>query len=171
MEHLAAIDQQLIALIQTGLPIVPRPYQALAQNLGVTEEFLLSRLAALQADGTIKRFGVVVRHRQLGYRANAMIVLDVPDADIANVAHAIKQFPFITLCYRRPRCLPAWRYNLFCMIHGQDRPRVLAQLTQLRAACQLDAYPHEVLFSRQCFKQRGALYSRPASSSHQTQAA
>jgi hypothetical protein len=57
------------------------------------------------------------------------------------------------------------------MIHGQDRPRVLAQLTQLRAACQLDAYPHEVLFSRQCFKQRGALYSRPASSSHQTQAA
>jgi hypothetical protein len=70
--------------------------------------------------------------------------------------------PFVTLCYRRLRHLPDWRYNLYCMIHGKDRNQVLAQIAELRANCNLVRYPFEILFSRQRFKQRGARYARAA---------
>jgi hypothetical protein len=62
------------------------------------------------------------------------------------------------LCYRRERRLPAWRYNLYCMIHGRDRVQVLAQIAAMDARLDLVGYPYEVLFSRHCFKQRGARY-------------
>jgi len=65
----------------------------------------------------------------------------------------------VTLCYRRPRQLPDWRYNLFCMIHGKDRDDVSMRVAALSATCGLDACPHAVLFSRRRFKQRGARYA------------
>jgi hypothetical protein len=74
------------------------------------------------------------------------------------MARQMRQFPFITLCYRRPRQLPEWRYNLFCMIHGHARESVLKDLEHMITACGWAQVPHAVLFSRRRFKQRGARY-------------
>ncbi|MCK5361306.1 MAG: Lrp/AsnC family transcriptional regulator, partial [Gammaproteobacteria bacterium] len=64
-------DQALITLIQTGLPLSKTPYADLGRSLGMDEEEVISRLKNLIDDKVIKRFGVVVRHHELGYRANA----------------------------------------------------------------------------------------------------
>ncbi|MFO7594229.1 MAG: AsnC family transcriptional regulator [Pseudomonadota bacterium] len=159
---LDGIDQQLIRLIQHGLPLVSRPYAEVGTQLGLSENAVIARIERLKHSGIIKRLGVVVRHRELGYRANAMVVWDVPDERIAELGRCLSQFGFVTLCYRRPRRLPQWRYNLFCMIHGQDREAVLENYRHLVEQCGLEELPRAVLFSRRRFKQRGAIY-RPQS--------
>ncbi|OQW78477.1 MAG: AsnC family protein [Proteobacteria bacterium ST_bin11] len=156
-----AIDYQLIAAVQAGLPIAARPYAAIAEQLAITEQDVIERLAHLKTQGLIKRWGVVVKHRQLGYRANAMIVMDVPDQQVAQVGAQISQQACVNLCYQRPRQAEVWPYNLYCMIHGKSREVVMEQWAELRRVCNLNEYAFEVLFSRRCFKQRGALYTRP----------
>ena len=149
---------ELIAAIQSGLPLVPRPYAALGERIGLSEEEVIEAIARLQEEGVIKRLGVVVRHRALGYRANAMVVWDVPDRQVDELGACMGRFPFVTLCYRRPRHLPDWPYNLFTMIHGRSRAEVLAHVDELVSACGLESIPHRPLFSRRCFKQKGARY-------------
>jgi DNA-binding Lrp family transcriptional regulator len=160
-------DRKLVAAIQDGLPLVPHPYAMLAETLGTTEADIIERLQHLQDDGMIKRMGVVVRHRSLGYHANAMVVWNIPDDAIERVGKLLAAQECVTLCYQRPRRLPDWPYNLFCMIHGREREAVLRRLEQIIAADGLGDIPHEVLFSLRSFKQRGARYAtRPAMSAH-----
>jgi len=150
-------DRRLLAAIRHGLPLAPRPFAEVGARLELTEEEVIGRLARLKQSGVIRRFGVVVRHHELGYSANAMVVWDVPDRQVAELGRCLAGFDFITLCYRRPRRLPQWRYNLYCMIHGKSREEVLAHLEWMVNHCGLQALPHEVLFSRRRFKQRGAV--------------
>ncbi|MCQ8180855.1 AsnC family transcriptional regulator [Methylomonas sp. SURF-1] len=164
-----AVDQHLISAVQAGLPIAARPYAVIGERLGLSEQEVIERLARLRAQGLIKRWGVVVKHRQLGYRANAMIVMDVPDDRVGDVGALLSQQACVNLCYQRPRQGEVWPYNLYCMIHGKSREVVLEQWAELRHACALTAYGYEVLFSRRCFKQRGALYSLRAESSKSAQ--
>ena len=152
------IDRVLITAVQGGLPMCERPYAVIGQQLGLEEQAVIARLQRLQEQGAIKRFGVIVRHHELGYRANAMLVFDVDDSEVAHLGHCIGGFEFVTLCYRRPRVLPNWPYNLFCMIHGKDRDAVLAHVAELRQRCGLEDVPYAVLFSKRRFKQRGAVY-------------
>ncbi len=151
-------DRELIAAIQGGLPLVAKPYVAIAAQLGLTEKEVITRLQQLQEAGLIKRMGVVVRHRALGYRANAMVVWDVPNAEVELIGALLADETCVTLCYQRPRRLPEWRYNLFCMIHGRERDSVLQRLEQIVAFHRLEMIPHAVLFSGRSFKQRGAHY-------------
>ncbi|HEB92717.1 MAG TPA: Lrp/AsnC family transcriptional regulator [Gammaproteobacteria bacterium] len=155
---LTARDQQLVAAIQGGLPLVSRPFAEIGARIGLSENETIERIQALLADGTIKRLGVVVRHHELGYRANAMTVWNIPDDQVDELGRRIGGVNFVTLCYRRPRHLPDWPYNLFSMIHGQNRAAVLHNIEHLIERCGLKAIQHEVLFSRQRFKQCGAHY-------------
>lgn len=157
--ELTDFDKRLLAAIEDGLPLAPRPYAAVAAALDVTENVVLGRLAALARNGLISRMGVVVRHHELGYCANAMTVWDVPDNDVAEVGRAIAAMPGVTLCYRRPRRRPDWPYNLFCMVHGRDRAAVEAAVDRLTRDAGLDGLPRAILFSRRRFKQRGARYT------------
>lgn len=152
------IDLRILTVAANGFPIEPRPYARIATELGTTEADVCRRLDGMIGRGVIKRLGVVVRHHELGFDANAMVVWDVPDAGVARIGRRIADFPFVTLCYRRPRRPPVWPYNLFCMIHGKDREWVEARIAQLNGEVGLDDLPQAALFSRRRFKQRGARY-------------
>lgn len=156
-----ADDKRLIAAIQSGLPLVPRPYAEIAARAQMSERQVIARLGEMLAAGVIKRMGVVVRHQELGYSANAMAVWDVPDGQVDALGQCIGKYDFVTLCYRRQRQLPQWRYNLYCMVHGRDRETVRAHLRQLAVQCGMEGLPHEVLFSTRRFKQCGARYVEP----------
>lgn len=159
---LSGADQALVAALQSGLPLVARPFAA----LGVPEMEALATIARWLDDGVIKRFGVIVRHHELGYTANAMSVWDVPDEMVDAIGQRMAASGDITLCYRRRRHLPEWPYNLFCMVHGKDRDDVMARVEKISAACGLEATPHDVLFSRRRFKQCGAHYATAAEVKH-----
>ena len=155
---LETLDQQLIAAIQDGFELTSKPFLRIAEQLGISEQQVIKRLQQLQENGTIKRMGVVVRHRELGFKANAMVVWDIPDHKVAEVAQRIASFDCVTLCYQRPRRLPEWSYNLFSMIHGRDRESVLERLADLVDILELHDIKHKPLFSTRRFKQRGARY-------------
>ncbi|MFO1128751.1 MAG: AsnC family transcriptional regulator [Rhodospirillales bacterium] len=155
-----AADRALLAALEDGLPLVPRPFAALAERSGLDEDEVLSRLRRLVAAGIVKRFGIVVHHRALGYGHNAMVVWDVPDERVTDAARSLSALPFVNLCYRRPR-RPGWPYNLFCMIHGKDRRCVHDQIAVANEAAGIGRLPQAVLFSTRAFKQRGASYARP----------
>lgn len=157
-------ERAVLTALEPGLPLAPEPYRILAERAGLAEADFLAHLERLIAAGVIRRLGIVVRHHELGYRANAMVVWDVPDAAVAGAGRLLAALPFVTLCYQRPRRLPDWPYNLFCMIHGRDRGGVRAQAETATVAAGLDGCPRSVLFSRRRFKQRGARYALPASS-------
>ena len=151
-------DRRLLAAIHDGVPVTSRPYLEVGKRLGLSEADVIGRLKSLVREGIVKRFGLVVHHHELGYSANAMVVWDVPDDAVADAARAMTRFPFVTLCYRRPRRLPRWPYTLFCMIHGRDRETVLAQIEQLKREADLGGIDNAVLFSTRRFKQQGARY-------------
>lgn len=159
--ELTLFQRRLLAAVQGGLPLVPAPYAALAAQLAVGEAQLLAALRDLCAQGVIKRLGVVVRHHELGYHANAMVVWDLPDAEVGAIGRRLGAEPLVRLSYRRPRWLPEWPYNLFTMVHGRDRDAVLAEVERLAAHHGLTRTPRAVLFSTRRFKQRGARYATP----------
>ncbi len=151
------LNQQLLAQLSDGLPICSRPYDEIGKRLNISENKVIERITALQQSGIIKRFGVIVKHAALGYRANAMCVWQIPENQIDDIARYLLTFPFVTLCYQRPM-QPEWQYNLYCMIHGKDKETVTAQIEQIRSHSQMQNVEHQVLFSSRCFKQRGAVY-------------
>ncbi|MBK8579027.1 MAG: Lrp/AsnC family transcriptional regulator [Candidatus Accumulibacter sp.] len=152
-------ERRLVSALQEGLPLFIRPFAVLASRVGCDESEVLERIRRWCAEGVIKRFGVIVRHRELGYMANAMLVHDIPDADVGEIGERLACATGVTLCYQRPRVPPEWPYNLFCMIHGQDRAQVEASIAELRARLGLTGYAHDILFSLTRFKQRGAHYA------------
>lgn len=151
-----ATDWRIIEQIQNGLPLVRRPYALIGAHTGLSEAEVVRRIERFQTEGIIKRFGIVVHHRRLGYQANGMVVWDIPDGHVSETARRFTEFEWVTLCYRRPRRPPQWPYNLFTMIHGRDHASVIADVERMCREC--GEFPHEILFSRRCFKQRGARY-------------
>ncbi len=158
VETQLASAEDLIEVIQRGLPLVARPYQEIAERLGWSEQLVIEKLQTMINGGVIKRLGIVVRHHELGYRANAMVVWDVPDDAVDSLGGKLGKQDCVTLCYQRPRMLPEWRYNLFCMVHGHDREEVLECIDNMIEGLALENIPHTVLFSGRRFKQRGAIY-------------
>jgi DNA-binding Lrp family transcriptional regulator len=153
-------DLDLIGALSGGLPLSPRPFADLGAMIAMGEGEVLSRLEDLRLRGVIRRLGVIVRHHELGYRANAMVVWDIPDVEAAAVGRRLGACAEVTLCYRRPRRLPDWPYNLFTMIHGRDRADVEAALIALAGREGVAHFPHQALFSLRRFKQCGARYGR-----------
>ena len=155
-------QQALRALLETGLPIAARPYHVLAEQIGADEQAVLAQIEVWQQEALIKRFGLVVKHHNLGYRANAMVVWNVPDELVDTLGEQFKQSGRVSLCYRRPRRGETWPYNLFCMIHGKQREAVEQQVKALVDEFSLEAIEHKLLFSTRQFKQRGGRFVRAA---------
>ena len=152
-------DISILAAIEDGLPLVESPYRTVADGLGLAQSEVIERLDHLSASGIVTRFGCVVRHDKLGYRSNAMAVWDVPDDRIEDVAASFARHPRVTLCYQRPRHLPVWPYNIFCMVHSRSRLDAFAVIDEINLQADSGLFRQSVLFSRRCFKQRGAVFS------------
>ena len=149
------LERALVKATQGGLALVPRPYEQIAQTLGISEQELLQCLKAMLADGRIRRIGAVPNHYALGYTANAMSVWDVADEAVGELGREIGAAPFVTHCYRRPRRPPLWPYNLFAMVHGHDRTQVQAKLAQIADLLGTACRASDVLYSRRILKKTG----------------
>jgi DNA-binding Lrp family transcriptional regulator len=149
------LDRRIVRATQAGLPLAARPYRQVAERIGVSEPALLSRLRSMLADGRIRRIGAVPNHYALGYRANAMSVWDVADDAVDELGRAVGALPFVTHCYRRPRRLPDWPYNLFAMVHGRSRDDTAGMVQAIRERLGKALRAHDVLYSVRILKKTG----------------
>lgn len=148
-------DRRLIVATQGGLPLVARPYHALAQQLGLAPEEVMARLRGMLDAGIIRRIGAVPNHYAIGYTANGMSVWDVVDERVDELGAAVGALDFVTHCYRRPRRLPHWPYNLFAMIHGRSRAEVEAKAAQIERILGDACRDCDVLYSSRILKKSG----------------
>jgi DNA-binding Lrp family transcriptional regulator len=152
---LDATDRRLIAATQGGLPLVREPYRALAEQLGLQEADVISRLQNLLQRGAIRRIGAIPNHYALGFTANGMSVWDIADDAVAEVGAKVGALDFVTHCYERPRHLPLWPYNLFAMVHGRTRDEVRAKVAEIATLIGNESRGHDVLFSTRILKKTG----------------
>lgn len=156
---LSPAQRQLLAALGPGLALTPQPYQALAEACGQAESWVLDTLGHWQASGVIRRFGMVLRHHELGYRANTMCVWQVPLAERDAIGQQLAQDPAVTLCYARPARGAHWPYTLFAMVHGKTREAVDHDIDRLNRVYQLAELPQQRLYSLQRYTQRGPHYA------------
>jgi DNA-binding Lrp family transcriptional regulator len=150
-----ATDRAIVAATQGGLPLVPRPFAAVAEAVGLEEAEVLTRMAAMQDAGVIRRIAAAPNHYRLGLAANGMTVWDVDDDLVSALGRAVGALPFVTHCYRRPRALPDWPYNLFAMVHGATRAEVEAKRAEIGALLGHAARAGDILYSTAILKKAG----------------
>lgn len=148
-------DLAILRATQAGLPLTPRPYQQLAEQLGLTAADVMARMQSMLTSGVIRRIGAVPNHYQLGYRFNGMTVWNVPDDKIDELGQRIGQFEFVSHCYHRPRHLPLWPFNLFAMVHAKSREAVDDQVKQIADVLGENNLGSDVLFSTRILKKTG----------------
>jgi len=150
-----AIDRKIISASQTGLPLTPEPYQALAEQIGISADELMQRLTRMQELGIIRRIGAIPNHYKLGYKHNGMTVWDIDDAFIDQLGKKVGALEFVSHCYHRPRHLPDWSYNLFAMVHGKTADAAEQQIQQIAKLLGEHCRAHEVLYSTRILKKTG----------------
>jgi len=148
-------DRRIVLETQAGLPLVPRPYHAVAERLGLDAAEIMARLARMQATGIIRRIAAVPNHYRLGYRANGMSVWDVPDERIGALGPQIGALDFVSHCYHRPRHPPLWPYTLFAMVHARTRAEVEDRVAEIATLLGADDHGHRVLYSTRILKKTG----------------
>ena len=153
--QLSELDRALIRITQSGLPLTPRPYDAIGEQLGVTGQTVRERLSEMLHTNLIRRIGAVPNHYRLGFTANGMTVWDIDDAQVDIVGEKIGALEFVSHCYRRPRHLPEWPYNLFAMVHGRSRADVEQQIAKIADLLGDCCRGHDVLYSSEILKKTG----------------
>lgn len=153
-------DRRLIRLTQAGLPLCLRPFHRVAEELGLEPEEVMYRFRRMVQAGVIRRIAAVPNHYRLGYRANGMSVWDIDDARIDALGRQVGELLFVSHCYRRPRRLPVWPYNLFAMVHGRSREEVMDQVGEIAALLGEACRGHDVLFSAAILKKTGMRLSQ-----------
>ncbi len=148
-------DRTIVEATQAGLPLVTRPFAVVAESLGLSEVELIDRLKQLKAQGVIRRIGAAPNHYRLGMTANGMTVWDVDDAVVDSLGEKVGALPFVTHCYRRPRALPDWPYNLFAMVHGETREEVIAKRVEISSLLGKACRAGDILFSTRILKKTG----------------
>ncbi|MDR0273848.1 MAG: AsnC family transcriptional regulator [Burkholderiaceae bacterium] len=149
------LDRRIIQATQAGLPLVPRPYEAVGAALGASGEQVRQRLQAMLTRGLIRRIGAVPNHYRLGFTANGMSVWDVADDRVDELGERIGALPGVSHCYRRQRHLPLWRYNLFAMLHGRSRAEVEQQAGRIADMLGEACRARDILYSTAILKKTG----------------
>ena len=153
--QLDALDRALIVATQGGLPLVARPYEQIGAQLGISGDEVMRRLQSMLATGIIRRIGAVPNHYAIGWTANGMTVWDVADERVDELGAAVGALDFVTHCYRRPRALPDWPYNLFAMVHGSSRDEVGDKARQIAELLGPACRASDILFSTRILKKTG----------------
>ncbi|MGI9302726.1 MAG: siroheme decarboxylase subunit beta [Gammaproteobacteria bacterium] len=150
-----AADRALVALTQSGLSLIAKPFAELGEKLDLSAEQIMNRFRTMLGAGVIRRIGAVPNHYRLGYRANGMSVWNVADDQVSAAGREIAALDFVTHCYRRPRREPRWPYNLFAMVHGVERKEVETKVAEIAGRLGERARAHDVLYSTRILKKNG----------------
>ncbi len=119
-QEIDELDRRVVRALQGDFPLVAEPYKALAEECGLSEEEFLARVEALWAEKKIRKMGAVLRHREVGFKANVLVAWEVPAERLDGVAHQMAESPHVSHCYDR-NTAPNWPYNLYTMVHGTSR--------------------------------------------------
>ncbi|AZQ15179.1 Lrp/AsnC family transcriptional regulator [Halorubrum sp. PV6] len=158
-ETLTPEERDLVVEIQGGLPITETPYADVAAAIGADADWVIETIKRFNAEGKVRRVGVIPNHYALGYTENGMTVWNVPEDALAEVGPAVASLEFVTHCYERPRHEGVWEYNFFAMTHGRTEAESERRIAEVKAL--MDEYwtvgedDWDTLFSTRILKKTG----------------
>jgi DNA-binding Lrp family transcriptional regulator len=155
---LSAEDIAAIRSLQEDMPLVGRPYAAMAEREGLSEAALFERAAIMRERGQMRRVAAVLYHRKAGFRANGMAVWRVPPEEVERVGAQMAQFASVSHCYQRP-IYPDWPYNVFSMIHARSTEECQTVVEAL--ARETGVSDHITLYSSTEFKKTRTRFFTP----------
>lgn len=137
------LQARLLELAQEGLPLEPRPYLALAERLGCTEQEVLAALAQLEQDGIIRELSVFLDPRKLGYHST-LACCTVPPERVDEVAAVLNARPEVTHNYLRDHEFNMWFTVIAPSLEKMDC--ILAHLAAATGCGPIHKLPAERLF-------------------------
>lgn len=140
---LNAADRAILNLIQTGFPLVSRPYAAVADAVGLSEAEVLDRVAALKAAGLVRRIGGIFASDKLGF-SSTLVALKVAEDELEAVAFAVSAYPGVTHNYQR-----AHEFNLWFTLVSRsaaELEQILSDISKLAGVLKLRNLPALKLF-------------------------
>jgi len=152
---LSRLDIKIIRKIQEDLPLVPEPYKQIAQDIGITEIELINKIKEYCSSGIIRRFGTILNHRNVGFKANAMVVWIVPEDVIKDVSKIMISFSEVSHCYERVT-FPGWPYNVFTMVHGESKQECEKVVKKIAKTININEY--DMLYSTKELKKVSMKY-------------
>ncbi len=118
--------------LQRDLPLESRPFDAMADRLGMDVAEFLRKAASFTDRGIMRRYGARLDHYRAGFVTNALSCWNVEPDTIERVGKTLADHPSVSHCYERETA-PQWRYNVYAMIHGhsaEEPPSVARQLSE-----------------------------------------
>jgi DNA-binding Lrp family transcriptional regulator len=152
---LSELEIHVIKAVQEDIPIIPRPFEALAKSLEISEERFLEILQDLCDRGVIRRLGATLKHQNSGFKANAMIAWRVAEDRVEAVGSIMAGFREVSHCYRRNPA-PDWPFNLYTMVHARSEEACLEIGRKISEKTGVSEY--KLLFSRQELKKTSMKY-------------
>ncbi len=154
---ISELEERILAEVQ-DLPLTATPFEDVAHRLGLNEATVLAACRKMMDKGYVKRFSLSLSHRRLGFSANPMTAMDVPEDQVEEVGQAIAMEPGVTHCYERS----GWAYNLFFMIHDKDREDAIRRAEEI--VQRAGGFNHRILFSTRELKKTSFTIEPPAAS-------
>jgi DNA-binding Lrp family transcriptional regulator len=148
-------DKEFIRQLQKDLQVVDRPFLEAAHNLAMSEEQVFEKLRYYEEIGVMRRFAAILRHRDVGFVANGMIVWRVPEERIEEVGATLGAFPQISHCYQRP-VYSDWPYNVFSMVHCKSIKEAESMAKEIQSHIKVSDF--KILFSSREFKKTRVEY-------------
>jgi len=104
---LSQTDRELLNILQAGIPVVPRPYAACAEALGLSEEQVVSRIGEMLAGGLLTRFGPMFNVEKMGGEFT-LVAAKVPAESFEDISEQVNAFPGVAHNYEREHELNMW---------------------------------------------------------------
>ncbi|MSQ12336.1 MAG: Lrp/AsnC family transcriptional regulator [Dehalococcoidia bacterium] len=156
VEPVTEFEVRVIRELQEDLSLDPRPFDAPAKRLGLSNTELFRIAEGFQRRGIMRRFSAVLHHRRAGFKYNAMSVWRVEDPSQKDtVGRALASSKWVTHCYERPT-FPDWPYSHYAMIHATTRERCEEVAQELARQSGISDYL--LLFSTREYKKTRVRY-------------
>ena len=135
---LTALDKSILNIIQTKLPVVRRPFAAIADAIGSNEQIVLERIKWMSQNGYIRRMGPFFDSDCLGY-VGTLVAVDVQDDQMATVATAINSYTGVTHNYERDGDFNLW-FTLLSPTR-EDQDKILSEIAMLPGIRRINSLP------------------------------
>lgn len=145
------VDRNILSAIESGIPLTAEPFNEVAAQLGISPEEVVSRLHALQKNGTIRRFGASMKPKGVGFSANALIAWKVPKENVREAGESLSKYREISHCYEREVVDGKWEYNLYVVMHAKNREDIQRLVKAISIKLAIDHY--RILYSTRNLKE------------------
>ncbi|MGI0041994.1 MAG: Lrp/AsnC family transcriptional regulator, partial [Nitrosopumilaceae archaeon] len=150
-----ALDKEILNEIQWTFPLLPQPYEEMAEKFKISDDEMMQRLVALKKIGVIRQLSAIFDTRKLGYKS-ALIAMSIEPEKLDYVANQVNKHPGVSHNYERNHEYNLWftlavppgsdlktEVDRFSKLSGIKKTRLLPTIKLFKIGVKLDMVEDE----------------------------